>query len=260
VRPPAIAGELDDPSVTESRRALIRDRAFLRRTYDEWYRSLVAALPDGPGRVLEIGAGAGFLDELLPDVLRADILPLSTLDIVLDAGALPIGSAALRGIVMVNVLHHLKNVRAFLLEAARCVRPGGVVAAVEPWLTCWSRLVYRWLHHEPCDARASWHVVGGGPLSGGNSALPWILFARDRDRFAREFPMWTIASIDVDMPVAYCLSGGLSKPVLMPGAAYPWVRGVERTAARAGLQLGMFARIVLVRGEAGSRNLRPALE
>src|SRR5262249_31802772 len=34
-------------------------------------------------------------------------------------------------------------------QATRCVRSGGVVAMIEPWVTPWSRFVYTRLHHEP---------------------------------------------------------------------------------------------------------------
>ena len=88
---------------------------------------------------------------------------------------------------MTNVLHHLPQPGRFFDEAAGCVRPGGVVAMVEPWNTAWSRWVYRHhLHHETfLPAAADWEVPRGGPLSAANGALPWILFARDRERLER---------------------------------------------------------------------------
>jgi len=42
---------------------------------------------------------------------------------------------SLRAIVMTDVLHHIPNVESFFAEAARCVRPGGVIVMIEPWLT-----------------------------------------------------------------------------------------------------------------------------
>ena len=70
-------------------------------------------------------------------------------DIVLDGLMLPLAGGVLRGIVMVDVLHHIPQPRRFFTEAARCVRPGGVIAMVEPWVTAWSKLIYGKLHHEP---------------------------------------------------------------------------------------------------------------
>jgi len=37
----------------------------------------------------------------------------------------PLKMAALRGIVMFDVFHHLPDVKSFLTEAADCVKPGG---------------------------------------------------------------------------------------------------------------------------------------
>ena len=90
---------------------------------------------------------------------------------------------------MTNVLHHLPNPADFLAESLRCVRQGGVIAMIEPWVRSWSRLVYRLLHYESfqLDAR-DWGFPGSGPLSGANGALPWIILQRDRARFEREFP------------------------------------------------------------------------
>ena len=78
---------------------------------------------------------------------RSSTPPGSTL--VLDGLALPFAAGSLRGIAMTNVLHHLPRPLRFFAEAARCVRPGGVVTMIEPWVTPWSRWVYTRLHHEP---------------------------------------------------------------------------------------------------------------
>ena len=41
--------------------------------------------------------------------------------------------------------------KAFFREAARVLRPGGRIVAVEPWVTPFSYFVYRFLHIEGCD-------------------------------------------------------------------------------------------------------------
>src|SRR4029453_1570325 len=110
-------------------------------------------------------------------------------DVILDGQALPFGDASLRAIVLTDVLHHLPRVRSFFHEAQRSLRPGGIVAMVESWVTTWSRLVYKRLHHEPFRPETNeWEFPQAGPLSSANGALPWVVFERDRDRFEREFP------------------------------------------------------------------------
>jgi SAM-dependent methyltransferase len=169
-------------------------------------------------------------------------------DLVLDGLALPFGEGSLRGIVMTNVLHHLPNPLQFFAEAARCVRPGGVVVMIEPWVSKWSRLVYPGLHHEPFQPEAlEWELRAGGPLSGANIALPWILFARDRERFEREAPEWRLRKIEPIMPFRYLIAGGISLRGLMPAASFPFWRALERTLHPFRDHLAMFAHVVLER-------------
>lgn len=244
--------DVDDPATTHLRRRIVREKAFLWRIYREWYQEIARAVPPGAEPVLELGSGAGFLDEFVPNLLRSEIFRTPEIEVVLDGLTLPFASGSLRGIAMTNVLHHLPRPRLFFEEAARCVRPGGVVAMVEPWVSPWSRAVYTRLHHEPFDPEAAdWEVPPGGPLSAANGALPWILFARDRERFERELPGWRIRSIEPIMPLRYLVSGGVSLRSLAPGWSFPLWRGLERALAPWNRSLAMFARIVLERQRTG---------
>jgi SAM-dependent methyltransferase len=244
--------DLDDPGTTARRRQIVRDKRFLNAVYREWYGAIAAAVPDGREPALELGSGAGFLGECVPHVVTSDVLPIPGIDVVLDAGRLPFGAGRLRAVVMTNVLHHLPDVGAFFREAARVVRVGGVIVMLEPWNTPWSRFVYRRLHHEPFEPDAAeWRVASGGPLSGANGALPWIVFERDRARFEREFPMWRVQSIRCTMPLRYLLSGGVSMRSLMPGWSFGFWSGVEQALTPWMARLALFATIVLVRLDTG---------
>jgi SAM-dependent methyltransferase len=240
--------DIDDPRTTELRRSIIRRKSFLRQIYQEWYSFIMAALPPGDEPVLELGSGGGFLRELVPDLITSDVFATPGVSLVLDAHALPFGDASLRAIVMTNVFHHLARPRLFFAEAARCVRSGGVIAMVEPWVTAWSRLVYTKLHHEPFDpGAAEWGFPESGPLSGANGALPWIVLARDRARFEQEFPMWQIRAVRVGMPFRYLLSGGVSLRSLMPEFTFAFWRLLEDCMRPWMNFWGMFAGVVLVR-------------
>lgn len=240
--------DIDDPDALELRHRIIQEKPFLRRIYQEWYEHLAAGVPAGAGAVLEIGAGAGFLREYLPEVIRSDVFPHPFADIVLDGSALPLPDGALRGIVMVNVFHHLAEPRRFFAEAARCVRPGGAMVMVEPWVTAWSRLVYTKLHHEPFQPAATeWEFQSTGPMSGANGALPWIVFERDRFQFEREFPLWIIRNVEIRMPFRYLLSGGLSMKSLVPNWSFGLCRSLDRSLQPWSRSLGMFAFIRLER-------------
>ncbi len=249
LRCPGTTGlDLDDPETTARRRGIVRGKPFLNAVYREWYAAIAAALPAGAEPVLELGAGAGFLRDCVPGVITSDMLRVPGIDLVLDAGHLPFAAASLRAIVMTNVFHHLPDPAQFLCDAARAVRVGGAMVMLEPWNTAWSRFVYRRLHHEPFDPDAAeWRLPDGGPLSSANSALPWIVFARDRARLEREFPAWHVRAIEATMPLRYLLSGGVSMRSLMPGWSFGFWRRTEQALEPWMQHLALFARVELVR-------------
>jgi SAM-dependent methyltransferase len=227
---------------------IVRNNAFLRRIYHDWYTRLVTALPTGDGDILELGSGAGFLHEYIPDLITSEVFSCPHVQMVVDAHKLPFSDESLRAIVMTNVLHHMPNCRRFFREAARCVRPGGVVTMIEPWATAWSRLIYRRFHHEPFDEYSpSWEFTSSGPLSGANQALAWVVFARDQGQFEAEFPAWLVREVRPFMPFTYLLSGGLSLRPFQPGWMYPVWRAFEGLLYPLWNYLAMFAHITLVR-------------
>ena len=242
--------DLDDPHTTGLRRSIIAEKPFLDALYREWYSRIAQALPPGEGPVLELGAGAGFLGDFIPGLITSEVFHCDGVRTVLDGHSLPFADGALRAIVMADVLHHLHNVRRFFREATRCVRPGGTLIMIEPWVTPWSHFVYTRLHHEPfrIDAK-EWEFPSSGPLSGANGALPWILFERDRPQFEHEFPEWSIQQIELHTPFRYLVSGGVSMRSLMPGWSFGAWRMLEHGLAPWLPQLAMFAQISLRRGD-----------
>ena len=246
---PATRGlDVDDPKTTMLRRHIIRSKPFLRKVYREWYGLILDALPSLEGRVLELGSGGGFLQELLPSLLTSEIVAWEGVALVADGRCLPFRPDSLNAIVMTNVFHHFPDPRMFLKEASGCIRPGGAIAMVEPWVTAWSRIVYRHLHSEPFDPEASrWEFPSEGPLSGANNALPWIVFRRDRLQFEREFPDWSLERVEPLMPVRFLLSGGTSLRSLMPGFSFGFWRLAEKAVSPIMEQVAMFALIVLRR-------------
>jgi SAM-dependent methyltransferase len=242
--------DLDDPRTTQLRREIIKRKSFLRQIYQEWYLAIAGALPKKMGPVLELGSGAGFLREYVAELITSEVFYCPGVDVVASGLNLPFAAGSIRGIVMIDVLHHLQQPRRFFSEAARCVRPGGVVVMIEPWVTSWSRMIYTRVHHEPFDPGArEWEFAASGPLSGANGALPYILFARDRAQFEREFPMWRIDSMKLMMPFCYLVSGGLSMRSVMPGWSFKFWRALENLLQPFESKLAMFACIVLYRNE-----------
>ncbi len=240
---------LDSPETTVRRWEIIRQKTPLRHIYEEWYGAVADSIPQGDKPVLELGSGAGFMDNYVANLITSDILDLPDVHRVVDACAtLPFGDSSLRGIAMVNTFHHLPDVTAFLREAVRCLEPGGVVSMIEPWNTRWSRFVYTKLHHEPFNpASPTWVFESGGPLSGANGALPWIVLERDHERLRSEFPEIELTELHPIMPIRYLLSGGVSMRALLPNWSFPLVKTLERTCQPAMASLAMFAHITLAR-------------
>ena len=81
--------DIDDPRTTHLRRQIIQEKSFLRQIYQEWYRAIVAALPSGEGAVVELGAGAGFMSDFIPNLITSEIFYCPNIRVVLDGSRLP---------------------------------------------------------------------------------------------------------------------------------------------------------------------------
>lgn len=240
--------DVDDPATTSLRRRIVESKPFLRKIYEEWYGKVLANLPEGPGAVVEIGAGAGFLKSRFPELVASEVFACQGVDAVLDARRLPFAAASVRAIVMTDVLHHIPDVGQFFAEACRTLRPGGRILMVEPWVSRWSTFIYQNFHPEPfLPEAAGWGFPATGPLSGANGAIPWIVFERDADRFRAQWPGLRVAEIAPFMPFRYLASGGISMRSLSPGWSFSLWKACEDFLSPWMKQLAMFAFIRLDR-------------
>jgi SAM-dependent methyltransferase len=246
---PLTAGmDLDDPATTRLRKQVIFSKPLLKAIYDEWYGILAEELPAGEGPVLELGSGAGYCEQFIPGLITSELLYCPSVQLRLDAQRLPFEDESLKAIIFTGVLHHIPNVRLFFSEAERCIRHGGKILMIEPWVTAWSRFAYKHLHHEPFSPEATeWSFPSSGPLSDANIAIPWIVFERDRRVFESEFPQLEIERIRPFMPFRYIVSGGLGMRNLVPAFTHAiWLR-LERILDPWMSHLGMYAFISLRR-------------
>jgi len=240
--------DLNDPRLTDIRRSILKNKKFLKNIYIEWYQNLSNLIPPGPGLVLELGSGAGFLSDIVPQVIKSELFVSPETHLTINACALPFPVGSLKAIVMTDVFHHIPTVTFFFQEAARCLRPGGRIAMIEPWCTPWSRFVYGHFHHEPFLPDApEWEFDTSGPLSGANGALPWIVFERDFARFNHEFPQFELETCQPTMPFRYLISGGMSMRSISPNWSYAAWKFLEQVLSPWDHYLGMFALIGLRR-------------
>jgi len=236
----------DDRIVTLVHAEILQRKPFLKRLYTDFYKELKEAIPDSEKKtIVELGSGGGFIKEVIGNAVASDVLDLPNVDKVFSACRMPFADASVDAFVMFDVLHHIPQPREFFKEALRCLKAGGKIVMIEPANTLWGRFIYKNFHHEGFDTKADWNLGEGGPLSQGNGAIPWIIFARDRKIFESEFPTLKIMRMHCHTPLRYLLSGGFTLRQLVPSCAYGFVKAFEIVLSPLNCMIGMFQTIEL---------------
>lgn len=226
--------DVNTSDMTMVHRHVLLNKRMLRRLFEGFYaecRRLDERHFQGcDGPRLEIGSGSSIIKEFWPDVITSDIKPLSFVDRVVDAQAMPFPAESLRAIYGINVFHHLPRPRLFFREALRVLQPGGGVVFIEPYHGVFGRWLFPRLHDSEIfdlDAPTWENDLQSGPCSGANQALSGIIFDRDRERFEREFRDLELVLDRPHTHLCYLLSGGVNFRQLVPRAAEPLARGAE---------------------------------
>jgi SAM-dependent methyltransferase len=238
--------DVDDPRLTVIRHHLLKQKKYLNRIYQDWYILIKENIGNPNSAVVELGSGAGFFEEFIPQVVKTDLFLHPFINLAVDGMQLPFPNAHLDALVLLDVFHHLQNVNEFLGEADRTLKTGGRIVMIEPWVSKWSKIAFSMVNHELMDADTkSWRFISTGPLSGSNQALPWIVFNRDREKFCADYPHFNIIKIQPMMPFRYILSGGLSNWISLPEFFYPLIKKIETLFSKHMDNWGMFALIVI---------------
>ena len=235
--------------IVEIRRT-IEGKLSLKLFYREVYKKYTDSLKLCPkeGLALELGSGAGFARKIIPELITSDIIPYDGIDCVIDATKLPFEDSSLRFIAMMNTFHHISDVASFFAEAERCLVRGGRLLLVDQHLGYISAPILRFVHHEAFFPEAKdWKFDSSGPLSGANSALAWMVFSRDRERFKELFPSLKIVRYTPHTPLRYWLAGGLKSWSLLPGWAFGVATQIDRLLIGVSLKFGSFVDIEILR-------------
>ena len=236
--------ELDSVNRTISHGKIIQEKKILKLLYQDWYINLMNfANYNNNGVFLELGSGGGFIKDFMPNIITSDVFEVPGVDKVIFAENIPFNNESIDSILMIDVFHHIPNVRLFLNEANRVLKPGGTIVMSEPWNSTWGKFIYQNFHHEPFLPEAEWELKGNGPLSSANGALPWILFKRDRIKFENEYPKFKIEKIIYHTPFRYLLSGGVSFRQIIPSFTFKVLSKIEKMISSE--KLSMFAFIVI---------------
>lgn len=245
-----VTNELDDPKRYDEISTTLRRKKFLRSFYLEVYQRYASILARCPkdGIALELGSGAGFVKEILPEVITSDVIDYQGVDRKLDARALPFENESLRAILMFDVFHHIPDVEKFLFEAQRCLKPGGRIFIVDSYLGWISTPIFKFFHHEPFVPEASsWKFDSKGPLSDSNTALSWIVFKRDRAKFEALYPQLKIEGTVPHSPLRYWMSGGMKSWSLVPGSCFGIMSKIDSLLIRATPKFASFVDIEIVK-------------
>jgi SAM-dependent methyltransferase len=141
---------------------------------------------------------------------------------------------------MINVFHHIPRPYLFLEQAERCLKLGGKIVMIEPANSPFSKFIYTRFHSEPFDVNGKREIAAGNPLMNSNQALPYIYFERDVNDFYEQFKNLDLKQLVYYNPLLYLLSGGFSKPSLLPGFMYDFIKFLEKILVPLNRKLGMF--------------------
>lgn len=242
--------DLDDPLRGEQLRCTIQSKASIRQLYAEAYRRYQHCLDKclRDGYALELGSGGGFAQEIVSELITSDIISYNHVDLVADATSLPFSDETLRFIGMINVFHHIPDVEAFLREAQRCLGVGGRLLIIDQHLGYISQPILKYFHHEPyCPRAPDWTFAASGPLSGANTALPWMVFVRDRAKLVQVCPKLRFVSYTPHSPLRYWIAGGLKPWNLLPQRMFDLATRIDRALTCLSKDFGSFVDIELVK-------------
>jgi len=199
---------------------MIANDEFLSALYNCAYGH-TAALLDAetrPDRTVEIGSGLGVARLSGHDWLYSDVLTSDTLTLRNDAERLPFQDCSLDALVLKDTWHHIPNIEGFLAEAHRVLRVGGTIAVFDPYWGILARFVYRFLHQERWDVRATgWSFASTGPWDS-NQAITYMMLRRDRQRFNEVWgSRFTLTEYGRHVGPSFLLSGGVSRRTPISG-------------------------------------------
>lgn len=240
--------DLDSEQALLKDRQIIRTKFILKQLYLDFYNQIKkTTIVDG--KIVEIGSGAGFIKEVIPGIITSDVIKGPDIDKVFFAEKMPFKNSSIAAFLMIDVLHHIKNPIKAFKEMQRCLKNGGKIIMIEPYNSPVAGLMYKYVHYEHFDPKAGWEVRGEGRMSDSNTAMPWIIFVRDRVKFEKKFPKLKIIKVYPHTPFRYLFSGGLSKWQLLPNFLYPTLKLTEKLLTPLNPLLGMFVTIELEKNE-----------
>lgn len=250
------ADDLDSRALTLLHKGIILRKQFIKRLYRDWYGAFKKTADDFPGGAyVELGSGGGFLKQVIKRVATSDILFLPGTDLNFSAFSMPFKEGSVSCFFMLDVLHHVNDPAALFKEMGRCLKNGGKIIMIEPANTLWARFVWKYLHPEDFDPSTGWGLgAGSDPLRCANSAIPWIIFSRDRKKFEKDFPGLKVSNVRYHTPLRYLGGGGIGMRQILPSFSYNIVKAAEFILSPFNAFLGMFMTVEIEKSSVKNEN------
>jgi SAM-dependent methyltransferase len=209
--------------LTDSQAAWDRSEG-LRFVYRKIYEAIRRRCVEGA--TLELGSGIGVSKPFFEDLVTSDIAKTPYVDRAMSAYAIEFGEAgAWANIFAIDVLHHLMRPMDFFASAARALQPGGRIILVEPAATFGGKAFYSLFHHEPIQPQrvVPPFVFEANGVDGefANMGMGVGLFRDHRATMDARLAQWGLRcrAVEYRDAFAYPLTGGYSKPQLLPTVA-----------------------------------------
>jgi SAM-dependent methyltransferase len=190
---------------------------YLLRSRFDWMKPWIK---DGDV-VVEIGSGAGFAPRYLGrEIILTDIVANDWLDLVMDGTKIALGDGSVDIVIASNALHHFPQPMAFLNEAQRVLKPGGLLLLNEAYCSLLMRALLRVAQHEGYSYDIDVfdpNAVANDPDDpwSGNNAVSNLLFDR-KDEFEARVPGLRLLLDRPHESLLFVASGGVTAKLPLP--------------------------------------------
>ncbi len=196
---------------------------------------------DRESSYLEIGSGAGISKIFLKNenIKRTDILswPAGSVQGEVDAHELPFSDGQFKGVIGIDMLHHMPFPYKVIKEALRVTTDDGIIVFVEPYVSFLSYPIYKIFHNEKTSFRfevsEAKPMVGNAPEDGNQTVCQRVFLSRQGKQILKHLTYdGFLVSIEYIHPLSFFLTGGLSRPLPTPAKLITICQRVERKLPR----------------------------
>ena len=226
----------------------------VRAFYRDLFGGLVKRSASGP--TLDLGSGIGTIKNFYPDIVTSDIEKTPYVDLGVSCYQLEATGRKWGNLLATDVLHHLRRPFDFFRGAGQVLNPGGRLIMCEPAATVFGSVFYRLCHHEPIQPlelkppfiqeNDSMDEKANDEFA--NMGMAVALFRRHRgwtENALAEIGL-VLRTVEYRDILAYPLTGGFSKPQMIPASLLKVLLGLENRLPQFALKLCALRMIIVL--------------